>query len=300
MSGEKKTAKNKYAKLLNTIGSILAVSSVIFVAIRINNYMTDSVLVFFNFRNTFLFIGLALIYGVSSLSLGCVWGNLLAKCGAVTSYRWSISIFGISQIAKYIPGNIFHFAGRQALGMADGISGKSLAKSTLIELMLLAISGGMFLIIVSPVFLGFNLSSIKYSIACFLLVLSIGTLLSNRLFGVYVTKAFFIQISFLTFSGFLFLLVLCLVNSLEFLKVTPWLIVFIPSVFITAWLIGLITPGAPAGLGIRELILIYFLSGYISNENILLTVMISRVITVLGDVVFYLISLYIRRVSLNV
>ena len=78
------------------------------------------------------------------------WWNLLKQFGAKPSCNWAIKTYGISQLAKYVPGNIFHLAGRQAMGMAAGVNGKALAKSTLWELGISAIAAGFFACLALP------------------------------------------------------------------------------------------------------------------------------------------------------
>ncbi|MDB4543032.1 hypothetical protein N9241_02195, partial [bacterium] len=51
--------------------------------------------------------------------------------------------------------------------------------------------------------------------------------------------------------------------------------------------VGLITPGAPAGVGVRELVLITCLGGMAADEDVLSAVILSRLVTVLGDVLFF-------------
>jgi len=49
----------------------------------------------------------------------------------------------------------------------------------------------------------------------------------------------------------------------------------------------LLTPGAPAGLGVREAILLVLLSDHVGDAKILLAAIVGRAITVLGDLLFY-------------
>ena len=76
--------------------------------------------------------------------LAYAWWNLLEQFGASVSKRWAAKIYGLSQLAKYVPGNIFHLAGRQAMGMSAGVGGRILAKSALWELGIILIAGAVF------------------------------------------------------------------------------------------------------------------------------------------------------------
>ena len=60
-----------------------------------------------------------------------------------------------------------------------------------------------------------------------------------------------------------------------------------------AWLAGLLTPGAPAGIGVRELVLVLLLKGIVPEAELLLAVLLSRLVTVGGDLLFYLVAMAI-------
>ena len=57
--------------------------------------------------------------------------------------------------------------------------------------------------------------------------------------------------------------------------------------YTAAWLAGFVTPGAPAGLGVRELVLVFLLDGHAAEPDLLPAVVLSRVVTVLGDTFFF-------------
>jgi uncharacterized membrane protein YbhN (UPF0104 family) len=61
--------------------------------------------------------------------------------------------------------------------------------------------------------------------------------------------------------------------------------------FVIAWLAGLVTPVAPAGIGVREFVLLFLLKGLVLESDLLVTVLLSRVVTVAGDVLFFLAAL---------
>jgi glycosyltransferase 2 family protein len=55
------------------------------------------------------------------------------------------------------------------------------------------------------------------------------------------------------------------------------------GIFAVAWIAGFITPGAPAGLGIRELILVTSLSPFFGGESAVGIAATLRAVTILGD-----------------
>ena len=64
----------------------------------------------------------SIIYGLSEFLLSFAWRRLLIWCGHKDiSTNICNRIYGKSQIAKYIPGNVFHIIGRHVLGSKAGV-----------------------------------------------------------------------------------------------------------------------------------------------------------------------------------
>jgi hypothetical protein len=82
-------------------------------------------------------LGGALLYGLSGFLLSAAWRQILAverPPGPAARYH---AVYGRTQIAKYLPGNVFHFVGRQVLGRELAHSQAALALASLLEAMLL-------------------------------------------------------------------------------------------------------------------------------------------------------------------
>ena len=65
------------------------------------------------------------------------------------------------------------------------------------------------------------------------------------------------------------------------------LYITILGLFSLSWVIGFITPGVPGGIGVREAMMLMFLTGIASEEKILTSAIIYRIISVLGDLCSY-------------
>ena len=131
-------------RVLHWGGSGLALIGVVFVGFRLHSYWLDLDLSRVTPLAWSFIAVLSVIYGAANLLLALAWWHLLRHLGASATRLGSIRIYGMSQLAKYVPGNIFHLAGRQALGMAAGISAGVLAKSTIWELGSIAVAGALF------------------------------------------------------------------------------------------------------------------------------------------------------------
>ena len=80
-----------------------------------------------------------IVYALASLLPITIWGTALGLWRDA-NVRWTsvFLVYGKSQILKYLPGNVFQFAGRQVLGARRGWFQKSIAVASLIEIILLA------------------------------------------------------------------------------------------------------------------------------------------------------------------
>lgn len=270
-------------RLLYWCGSFFALIGVFFVGFRLHSYsfeldlsrMTPVVWVFISL--------LSIVYGSANLLLAKAWWRILQHFSLSVSYSDSVRIFGISQLAKYVPGNIFHLAGRQALGMAAGLTPMALAKSTVWELGLIAVAGAQFAWLILPMIEAY----FHQAISIFLLLGTAsltGIVLYGR-FDRHVAYAFLWQLLFMIVSGSIFTALLIFISVGEGL--TVWLWLAIGGAYIVAWLVGLVTPGAPAGVGIREFILLYSLNGVVGEVDLLMAVLLGRLVTVVGDLLFF-------------
>ena len=270
-------------RILHWTGSILAVLGIVFVALRLRNYSAELDFSSFDTSMWSVCVGLALIYGLANLMLALAWRDLLGHFSVHVLRRSAIKIYGISQLARYVPGNIFHLAGRQALGMAAGLPARALAKSALWELGLIAVAGGLFGILAIPLI--WTKLSVLISVETFG-VMSVGVAIALRqLLSTSVAVALIWQILFLALSGFVFIGVLELVTPTSF---TYSAFSLLCGAYVIAWLAGLVTPGAPAGVGVRELVLLFLLKGMVAEADLLLAVVLGRLVTVTGDFIFFI------------
>ncbi|MCU6676406.1 hypothetical protein [Leclercia tamurae] len=282
--------KSKLSKVFNIAGSVIALLSVLFVVNRITAYWTQVPADTFTLKLLLLILILAGIYGAANLILASAWRLLMLGLEQAISSRMANRIYGLTQLAKYVPGNIFQFAGRQFLAMSHGFSGKAIAKSTFLELLLLVLTGVAFILWMLPLlYPAFN---IIYGFSLFIIIT---TLIALRLKWqqksdlMNVIARYFL---FLLISGGVFLMILY--SIVDNWTGTPALVLPLIGAYVVAWLAGLVTPGSPAGVGVREFILILLLKPFFAEVDIVLAVIISRITTVVGDCFFYLYSLSLR------
>lgn len=263
---------------LHWAGSAVALVGIVFVVIRLRDYGAQIDFTRFNSAEWLAVGGCALIYGLANLMLASAWRNLLCQLGASPSRSWAIRIYGISQLAKYVPGNIFHLAGRQAMGMAAGVPGWPLAKSSVWELGLISFSGGLFSFLALPLLS--NAFPGILAVVFFGGGVGIALLFLRRFIGSSGSQAFAWYVGFLTVTGLLFVGLIALVS--EDFDGGILLGALLCGAYVVAWLAGLVTPGAPAGVGVRELVLLLLLKGVVADSDLILAVLLGRVVTVGG------------------
>jgi uncharacterized membrane protein YbhN (UPF0104 family) len=281
----------------NGIGMVLAVASILFVVQRLAGYATQIAPSQVGPQVYAAIAALAVVYGAANLLLARGWLHLLHGFGVDAAWRWTVRVYAQSQLAKYVPGNIFQFVGRQAMGVAAGIGNAPLAKSTIAELLILAAAGAMFVPLVAPVlarWAGFDAAAqvaVWAGPPATLLAMGAALLVIRGQAGVHAARAALSYLSFVALSSAVFTCCFALLAGGVPVANTSLII----GSYVAAWLLGLVTPGAPAGLGIREVVLLALLDGLTDPATILLAVVLGRVVTVSGDLGFFLIGGVILR-----
>lgn len=276
---------------ISYIGTTLSLIGLIFIALKLYSYGAVAIFSSYSIFDWTTISGLILVYTLANILLSIAWWNILSGLGINVSYHWAVRTYAISQITKYLPGNVFQFVGRQALGMAKGLPTWLLAKSSFLEILFMAFCCTIFGVFLLPVFINSNYINVWICLLFFLLIFSSVFIILRKYFNPKFINALLCYIGFLVISSLLFLTLIFLQNK-SFGVVDVSNIFILCSAYIVAWLIGLITPGAPAGVGIRELVLFFILKGLVKESDLLAVVFLGRLITIGGDVIFYLLGVF--------
>lgn len=274
-------------KLLRLAGTCLALAGMTYVGVRINEFWSGLSSLYLSSLNWSVIIGLIMFYGGANVFLALAWWSLLRHHDLSPPLSLSTKVFGISQLAKYIPGNIAHFAGRQVLAMSHNMAGGPVAKSLIWELALLAVAAAQFVWIVAATVT----PSMPYyaGIACFCASVMVTSYLCQRLLSRHIRWSFIYEVLFFIASAFVFASLAIMVLQSNDLTIKQ--LFSMGGAFIVAWLVGFVTPGAPAGIGVREAVLLHLLMELVPETQLLLILLLSRLTSVLGDLLFFLISL---------
>lgn len=227
-----------------------------------------------------------------SMVLGIlVWHRMLLHYSKVTfPYRVSYYYFAKTEIAKYLPGNIFHFLSRQLLAKKIDLSQTEMMKVSGLFTFLLVVatilSGTLFLLFVD------TLEMLYQGLMLLLALVSLG--LSLYLFPSFDRVIKLKMNAVLTLSIALqgIMMGIIIMTQLEGSFEYGFMALFfeIVGIYIFSWLVGFVTPGASGGIGVREgafITMAQFLHLDISSEIILFSVLFIRLINVATDILAY-------------
>lgn len=233
---------------------------------------------------------------------GLVWARLLRSLKQPVTTRWSLQLYLITNIAKYLPGNVGHFYGRISAIYKAGGSLSVASLSVLLEPLLMAAAAFLITVLASSIGLikmgGYPwLWQVNLIIFPLVLIgihpkvlnpsLQFISRLKNKEKSSTVEieeyPAIYLlgEIGFLLLRGTGFILTWMALIPLDLSQI-PTLF----SAFSFAWLMGLIVPGAPGGIGIFEAIAIALLSQQNLPKGIILSaIALFRVISILAEAI---------------
>lgn len=230
-----------------------------------------------------LFI-LTLSYVGANFALAFGWHAVLRFLSCDVTMDWCLRVYAQTQIAKYIPGNIFHYGARQVASANASIPQATMLRASVIEFVVITGIAAFALpyVLFSVLLTDQNLVELGLVLTCLIIVIAIvcATLCLNGLlrriaigYGAHVA-----------ISSLIFLTIFALVITPPSTWQSALTICFS---FTISWLLGVVTPGAPAGLGVREAALLVLLANLATAGQLLSIIIISRVVTSLGDFIFF-------------
>lgn len=291
-------SKSTIKTIFTTLGKLLGILGLIYLFYTLSQQYTFSTFAE-SFRDILPLTPLLVILNIISILLGIyAWQMMLQHYGSklldfITSYYF----FAKTEISKYLPGNVFHFIGRQVLAEQIGITQTQMAKISLLFSLLLLVAT-----VLSSTVIAIFISLIPTFIYYLMLLASIlaisGVALSYTSFpmGIKIKMNIILGLSVAIQGIILASIVLYQLNSFE------WqLFLLCATIYIISWLIGFVTPGASGGLGVREgafITIISFLHVDISSEIIVFSVLLVRLINILVDIVLF-ISTFLLKSKIN-
>ncbi|MDD5267454.1 MAG: lysylphosphatidylglycerol synthase domain-containing protein [Methylococcales bacterium] len=247
---------------------------------------------------------------------GIIWLFLLRDHKVFVKSNAVISMFAVSQFGKYLPGNFGQHVGRVLLAKRAGISIPITLNTMIVEMMWgLASGGGLALIsiffFVDPNDLGAHSIPGGYE-----LIPIITLLLALPWIGIYFVNTFFpglaklltkndliplpkvstaIIVTTLFISSFFIMGLILKLQAQCFFGVTKGNVFQLTCLFSIAWLAGYLVPGAPAGVGVREAMMVLLLSPVLGAGTAVGLGITLRVTTTVGDAVAFMLGVAMRK-----
>ncbi len=260
----------------------------------------------------------SMVIAILNFALGIIiqsyaWVILLRGARVNVSLRGAYSIVGRAQIAKYFPGNVFHFVGRVVLGVREGIAAEVITLSMGVETLVAAVTAG--LIGFCGILLGQEgavrvapfIQQIPWIYIIGFVATAVAVMMIVGAWNVNARSWIKKRLSYLDYRGILGTAALYAVILLVNGCVIKWLLVEVWGTgdtlqwydyswgFSIAWLLGFIVPGAPGGIGVREAVILALYGPLIGNGIAAGLAVLLRVITSISELISFGIASYIGR-----
>lgn len=235
---------------------------------------------------------------------GWVWTWVLKELNQSVSSIEFIQVYLKTNIAKYLPGNVWHYYGRIMAAKNANIPNNIATLSVLLEPLLMLAAALIIIVLFSSQIvvnhLKFNL--IILQLLGLIIVLCIlhprflnpaiqlldkwknkkshpkNQLIDSSIIKNYPLKALLGEIVFLGLRASGFILTIMALTSVNWEQI-PLLV----GAFSCAWVLGLVIPGAPGGLGVFETIAILLLQYHFPAALVISAIAIYRLISILAE-----------------
>lgn len=278
-------------KLAVWVGRFVLLAALIFLAFELRKHWSGISGWRPTGQDVALLFSLALIYALGLLLLAECWHWILKLFGTLHR-KLAYASFLITQVAKYLPGNVAHLIGRGLYVRGNGLKDGHIVQATLLEMAIIP-SGA----IVAIMILGCagQLGAVLPFIPIWLWWLGSFAILASSAIAVGLSDRLglklppvLLDLSFSLGLSVLFMGLLGTVFAAIFLMLSHAPMAALAGSAILAWLVGYLTPGSPGGLGTREATLFALLSSLQMQDTALLAAALFRLVTVLGDLIAFL------------
>ena len=255
-------------------------------------------------------------YGLLAVSFGLVflnflffiqiWRSLLQKLSSKLPFKKAFKIWFYSNLGKYVPGKIWSVMGMVYMCEKEGIPKAATLSSAILNQLLNIIGGLILVLILSGTKFLRGMSKLYYLPLILVFVISLYPRVMEKIlnWGLKKLKKEPVKVN-LSFKENLFFTLLFMlawgvygvafnifILSLTDSSFNLW--PFLTSIFAFSYILGFLSIFVPGGLGVREGILVYYLSSYFPLPVAVLIALLSRLWMTAAEVLGLLISLRFR------
>jgi hypothetical protein len=241
----------------------------------------------------------------------------LLEMGGVrfVTFEQALVVWGKANIAKYLPSNLLHFAGRQVLGAAYRWPQTSVALATVLEIAIQVVVPASLVILLLAA--ARRLDVVADVLWLMPLIIAAGIALGLALLHKHLWRHVdrflpsilkvqlgnrpFRAILLATIWYALFFVGMCLVvtalYSLSESSNGYRDLLILNAIFLISWIIGFVVPGAPGGIGVREGSFAVLGGIFFPVESLVLVAFLMRFVTLAGEALFFFLAAWLARVE---
>lgn len=288
-------------RLLSAAGWLLPAAALAYLGVALFEQGVHDVVARLDLGVLAIAAAVAFLYGAALYLLALSWSlSLRALERPGVSLATAVRIYAFSTFAKYLPGNVFHYAGRQLAAGRQGYGQKAVAQATLLEIAgHLGTSLALLLLLLPFIdgplpgageLFGEHLTIEPASLflaGALLTALLLLVQWRHRVFPV-LPRHMLAAVAGLQTAFFVLATLLGICLAAAVLGAGPEDLPGIAFACLLAWLVGFVVPGAPGGMGVREACLLLALAPYGETPAILAFAAVSRAALLLGEALFAL------------
>jgi len=237
---------------------------------------------------------------------GWIWTWVLKELNQSVSTIEFIQVYLKTNIAKYLPGNVWHYYGRVMAAKNANIPTNIATLSVLLEPLLMLAAALIIIVLFGGKLVVNNLKFNLVILQFLTLIIVLGILhprflnpaiqlldkwknkksnVENELVNSFIIKRYPVkpllgEVVFLGLRASGFILTMLALNSLTWQQI-PLLV----GAFSCAWVLGLVVPGAPGGLGVFETTAILLLQYHFPAALVISAIALYRLISILAETV---------------
>lgn len=299
-------------KTLNIFGNVISIFAIYFVIKKLLDSSLDYSIIFKQ-KNIVAILFIILILSLIVITNCFPWKTLVELLSnKMVPWKESIQVYVKSNLLKYLPGNVFQYVGRNQLALKLNLSHIQVATATVIDVAVNVLAG---VLISSIYFFRNGTTYLKIShdtyrlmviilLFCFIAFLILCYCFRKKIAALIRKYDYLLTFSTIkvVFICLFYYVITMLIQSLLFIFVLVYVLnvsltmdLFFKlfSAYTFSWLVGFLTPGAPAGIGVREAVMASAAGGLVNESTITFAMVIFRVLTTMADgVAFLLVSGY--------